>query len=560
VPADRPVSSLVLAELYDSGDASFLDLILQYQGNFKPLLGLIERWKKDSRPWARRMKLDFVAGNKPSMQSRLVFKRLFKQAWVDHDHELMGAFMVALDRSLRRKRRTRYRYAQGAVDTYEVLKLPPKSHGNSFSTPTRHYLRRRAWRYFRKLGRLDAAAYRNGIASALVRFEDDDVRAGENLLDNWGFMHACFGKSTVLTFSGRHTNLSASGSLAGLQAAPMFERHWAAPEAITTLIDILLKANCRPVRVWSIQLLRRLHAASLPKIDATPLLKLIDHTDPDVAGFAAELLENAQTVSCFPMNTWMGLLATRNPAVVATICQAFKKHVSFDRVTLAQAVELTARQAVPVASLGLEIMDSKNIRSENDTHELAKLAESRCVALGQQIAQSAIARLNVPKIYRLDEVVGFFDSGMKSLREGSFGALTDQSPADVDPAFWARLFESPYDDIRTELVNRLKKRVNLPGASATSLALLWQSVLLNIHRGGRAKLSALRQISDRIAQEPQNAKVLLPVLVISIRSVRPPEARHGLAALVSAMEWLPSLQEDVKRQLPELQFETGGVL
>jgi len=175
---------------------------------------------------------------------------------------------------------------------------------------------------------------------------------------------------------------------------------------------------------------------------------------------------------------------------------------------------------------------------------------------------SLSAKLNVPKIYQLDEVVGFFDSGMKSLRDGSFAGLTDQSPADTDPAFWARLFESPYDDVRTELINRLKKRANLPGASADSLASLWQSVLLNIHRGGRSKLSALRQISDRISREPQSAKTLLPILVIAIRSVRPPEARHGLSAIVSAIDRIPSLEPDVKQQLPELQLDlaaTGSV-
>jgi hypothetical protein len=108
-------------------------------------------------------------------------------------------------------------------------------------------------------------------------------------------------------------------------------------------------------------------------------------------------------------------------------------------------------------------------------------------------------------------------------------------------------------------VNRLKKRLNLPGASAESTASLWQSVLLNIHRGGRAKLSALKQISDRIVREPQSAKSLLPVLVVAIRSVRLPEARHGLAAIVSAVDRIPALADDVKAQLPELQLEFAGV-
>jgi len=570
VPADRPVSPLILAELYDSGDASFLDLLLQQRGNLKPLLGLIEKWKKDARPWARRLKIQFLFGGKSSWESRVVFKRLFKQAWADHDHELMGAFMVSLDCSIRRKRRKRTRFSSGVIETTEVLRLPhvwfidlPDGaaayiKGNQFSAATKHYLRRRAWRYFRRLGYAGASAYLSAMAGALVLYNDDDMRTGENLLDNWGLMHACFGKSPVLSFNSRHTNLATDGHLSDLQASPMFERHWALPEAFPILLDILLRAQCRPVRVWAIQLLRRLHGEALPKIDAQTLLKLLDHTDADVAGFAAELLGNAQTVSSFPMTTWMDLLATRNPAVVATICEAFRKNVNFDRVTLAQGVDLAIRAAVPVATLGLEILGGRSIRSDADLHALAKLSLARCPAAGTQIAQFALPRLNIAGVYRLDEIVAFFDSPLKSLRQGSFAALAAESPGDVDPAFWARLFESPYDDVRIELVNRLKTRLNLPGASAESTASLWQTVLLNIHRGGRAKLSALRQISDRIAREPQSARTLFPVLVIAIRSVRPPEARHGLAAIVSAVERVPALADDVKRQLPELQLDLAG--
>ena len=558
MPADRPVSSLVLAELYESGDSAFLDLILQQRGNLKPLLGIIEKWKKDRRPWARAAKIDFLLRSESPWEIRVVFKRLFKQAWADRDDELMVAFMVSLDRSIRRKRSKRYHFVPGTVETVEVLRVPLRRTTSEFSTPTKHYLRRRAWRYFRRLGHSDGAAYLAAMATTLTRYTDDDVRAGENLLDNWGLMHACFGKSPELAFNARHTNLAPTGRLGGLVAAPMFERHWAVADGCPRLLDILLQSHCRTVRVWAIQLLRRLHAESLPKIDAQTLLRLIDHADPDVAGFAAELLSNAQTVSAFPMTTWMDLLATRNPMVVATICQAFQKHVSFDRVSLAQAVELAARVAVPVANLGLEILGSKTIRSAADLRLLAGLAAARCGAVGKQVSQFALSRLNVAGVYQLDEIVAFFDSRLLTLREGSFEALAAQSPADMDPAFWARLFESPYDDVRIELIDRLKMRVSLPGASAESLAWLWQNVLLNIHRGGRSKLSALRQISDYIVREPQSARALLPVLTIAIRSVRPPEARHGLAAIVSAVDQIPALADDVRRHLPELQLDAAG--
>src|SRR5262249_599683 len=162
------------------------------------------------------------------------------------------------------------------------------------------YLRRRAWRYFRRIGFRDADAYVAGIAAALVHYTDDDIRAGENLLDNWGLMHACFGKSPVLTFNSRHTNLALSSRLSDLLAAPMFERHWARPQSLPVLLDILLRSACRAVRMWSIELLRRLHSDSLPKLDAEILLRLIDQPDADVATFAAELLNNAQSVSAFP--------------------------------------------------------------------------------------------------------------------------------------------------------------------------------------------------------------------------------------------------------------------
>ncbi len=431
MPGDRNVSSLILAELYDSGNDAFLDAIRQYQADFKPLLGLLEKWKKDPRPWARRLKFEFLLGDKSPWENRVVFKRLFKQAWSDRDHELMGAFMVVLDGSIRRKRSRRYTYVAGNFEMAEVLRLPVYWTANGFSTATKHYLRRRAWRYFRRLGRSDGAAYVSAVAGALVRYDDDAMRTGENLLDNWGLMHACFGKSPELEFNARHTNLAISGRLSDLQAAPMFERHWASPGATPVLIDILIRARSRAVRMWAIQLLRRLHSEALAKIDGATLLPLIDHADPDVAGFAAELLNNAQVVSSFPMTTWMALLATRNAAIAATVCEVFRRHVNFDRVTLAQAVELTNRAAVPVAALGLEILGEKSIRSDDDHRELAKLSGARCGALGGQIATFALSRLNVPRIYRLDEIIAFFDHNLKSMRDASFAALAEGSPADV---------------------------------------------------------------------------------------------------------------------------------
>jgi hypothetical protein len=558
VPAERPISPLILAELYDAGGDAFVERVIQYHGDFKSLRALVERWKKDQRPAARQMKLKFALDERLSLHHRLPFKRLFKQAWHEGDHELMGAFMARLDRSIRRGRATRYQFSNSVVQTTEVLRLGPKGKRSIFSTPTTHYLRRRAWRYFRRLGFKNPAAYVPAVAKALVRYADDDVRKGENLLDNWGLIHACFGKSDVLAFNSRHTNIKAERRLSDMQAAPMFERHWAEPAAANTLLDVLLGAGCRPVRVWAIQLLKRHHSAALAKVDAELLLRLIDHADADVAAFASELLQSVSVAGSLPVATWLRLLGTRNATVVSAVADAFRRHVNFDRLTLAQAVQIATSAATPVARLGLEILEHRPIRTDADRAELAGLAAARSVAMGEAIATFALGRLNAPGAYTAEHVVAFFDSRLATMRAGAFAALAEGSPAAADPALWSALLESPYDDVRGELVARLKHRQSLPGTGTDALAHLWQTVLLNIHRGGRAKLTALNQVSRQIVLEPDSATVLLPVLAIAIRSVRPPEARHGLAAIVAAVERAPSLADSVSKHFPDLVLDPAG--
>jgi hypothetical protein len=549
---------LILAELYEAGDATFLEHLINHRGSFKPLLPIIEKWKKDPRPWARGLRITFAQERRLTLQNRVVFKRLFKQGWHDRDHELMGAFMVRVDGFVRRQRAKRYVWENRNVHTVEYLRTSPKHSTSVFSRPTTHYLRRRAWRYFRRLGFKDPAGYVTAVGRALVRYSDDDVRSGENLLDNWGLMHACFGRSDVLVFDRRHTNVKAGRSLAELAAAPMFERHWAEKGTAPILLSLLLDANCRPVRVWAIQLLKRHHSAALAGVDAELLARLIDHADADVAAFAVEVLTTANVAGTLPVATWLRLLGTRNGTVVSAVADAFRRHVNFDRVTLAQAAQIATSPATPVARLGLDILEQRPVRNDADRTALAELAAARCEALGDAVARFAMGKLNVTGAYQRPEVVAFFDSRLKSMRTGAFEALGDASPAAGDPGFWAALLESPYDDVRGALVERLKHRQSLPGADADALAFLWRSVLLNIHRGGRTKLSALKQVSRRVADEPASLPALLPVLAVAIRSVRPPEARHGLAAIVAAVEKVPELESAVVAQFPELRFDPAG--
>src|SRR5262249_47442899 len=148
--------------------------------------------------------------------------------------------------------------------------------------------------------------------------------------------------------------------------------------------------------------------------------------------------------------------------------------------------------------------------------------------------------------YQTDAVSPFFDSLNAEVRRGAWLWLTPASPGYDDAALWSRLLETPYDDVRLRLVEALTARTRESKVSTAlqrqDLTQVWTSVLLGVHRGGRTKLVALRQISQAIFAEPERADKLIPVLAVAIRSVRPPEARAGLSAILSAVAARPELE------------------
>jgi hypothetical protein len=196
-----------------------------------------------------------------------------------------------------------------------------------------------------------------------------------------------------------------------------------------------------------------------------------------------------------------------------------------------------------------------NTNSDAARASIARLASARSESIAKDIAVFALSIVGTPDHYHVDNVSPFFDSLLAPTRSGAWDWLTDKSPGWNDPALWARLLETPYDDVRLKLVAALEKRTKFPGVGTETLSTLWAPVLLAIHRGGRAKLTALRQISNAIRENPQSAEPLLPVLAVAIRSVRGPEARHGLAAIVAAVDARPDLEPLLKKHLPELSLE-----
>ena len=123
-----------------------------------------------------------------------------------------------------------------------------------------------------------------------------------------------------------------------------------------------------------------------------------------------------------------------------------------------------------------------------------------------------------------------------------------------DSVLWSRLIETPFDDVRLRLVDCLQRRTTLPDTDVNSLNHLWCSVLLGVHRGGRAKLKAMQQIQATILRDSRHAAKLLPVLSVAARSLRAPERRGAIAVLASLKNGNPELEAAIRSHLPELQW------
>lgn len=580
-PGNERGQLLLAEEFFANENELFLEALRQ-ASQPKSLAAFTDRWKKDPRPWARKQIFAYLAQplNCPGHQP--VVKRLFKQAEENKDNELMAAFLVAFDRHVRRKVEVRRHWDFRArtvneeeclVTPRDVIPLKANWEGRSpmtgdlvsipmrvprnaklFKYRTRYYLRRRAWRYFRYLGHRDPAAYVAAISTILAAYDDTDLQRGENILDSWALMHACFGEHDALEFGATHTQLKEGRGLGELSPAPLFLEAWKKAESAPLLLALVVRTRARLIRVWATQLFQREHATFAVPFET--IRSFLDHEDADVQQFGAKLLESSSALATLPVDSWLKLLQTKNDDALQRICDAFTKQVSGERLNLAQCVELASARPVPVSRLGQRYLQERAIATPADREQITQLANAKCPAVAAELTAWALGILG--KEYAADQVIRFFDSAVSETRIAAWDWLLKDSPGLADAALWSRLAETPHDDLRLRVVDYLQRETKLPGADANKLENIWRSVLLGVHRGGRQKAKAVHQVARAIVENPASVESLVPVLAAAVRSVRGPEARAGLAAIVSIVEAQPQLADTIRRFLPELKLEVAA--
>lgn len=584
-------SKLLLDECFAAEDDRFVDELKKFD-SYEFLKAFVEKWVQDPRPWAREQIERYLRSEMNCPGQEVVFKRLFKHFENKGDHEMMSHFLVALDRIVRRTRRTShfydwrsrrswseeqlfakpnksvrdqtnrtatYRDYRGREQTYPLPDIRNRPENRLFSQRTRNYLRRRVWRYFRYLSYSKPMAYLAYVSAALIEFEDGDFASGENILDNWSLMHACYFHHDAIVFTAAHANLVAGRSLAELSPMPYQLPAWRTPKGCLALVELIAEANSTLVRLWAMELLEREHQGAISKLDIRTLIKLLSHVDPRVQEWAIELFQKHKSLTTLRIETWLELLDQSNVTVLTLICDAMRKHVTADRLDSDQMIQLACARPVPVARLGFEMIRERHVHRPFSHQQLARLSAANCQSISAEIATWTLNQIAADTRYDLNGVTEFFDALQQPMRQAAMDWLLRQnSPGYSDPALWARLIETPFDDVKLRLVESLELRLEQPGPLAKNdNSQLWAAVILGVHRGGRTKLKAIRQVADSISDDPRQADRLLPVLSVALRSVRAPERRQALSAIATMAARYPPLRGPISHHLPELQWAGG---
>ena len=563
----KPASRILLDEHFESGDDRFLDEVLACTDD-AALKRLAPKWYRDSRPWARKALLAYVDDGCDRPRHRVLVKALLNLAERNDDDELMAHFLRAFDGLVRHEvtARTYFDWSSGAQRRYTRLaQVKPRSRPTTelfehwrpkgdfrfaaplFSTPTRSYLRRRAYRWFRRLGRRDPARFFAGVTLALGLYRDADLARPEHVLDAYGLTNLLYYHSDALVRDTRRLRVAEGRTLAELEPAPLYPDAWRGQAE--PLLSLLARSDCVYVRRFLVRWLEREEEDALRGIDARRLKPLLASPHGDVRAFAVRLLERASGLGTLPIADWLELLELDDVELLPIVCRLVREHVDPARLDRAQCVKLAVAPAAPVAELGFSWLKDKPVPDAAALSEVLAVAAAEVPHVRAEAVRWLLERVcgELGTVEHLRELI---DARHADVRAEALAAMRREPRFADSPALWMALAESPYPDVLSALLAHLDEREKALGAGRVER--VWATTLLSVHRGSRAKRAALRQIADRIVRWPERADALLPILRVALRSVREAERRAALAAVSRAAFENEALRASIARHVPEL--------
>lgn len=553
-------SLLLIDELLAQGSPRLLEEVLRVGVGAGPKLGSLGvRWYADRRPAVRAALLSYVDQACGRAGHKLLVKCLLALAEREDDHELMAHFMLAFDRLEKRWLIDARRYGGPAQKALVSSPLLPGHAGREddgeFSTRTRHHLCRRVLRYFRRMAQERPARFVRSVAPALARYEDADLAKPSHLLDAWSLCHILYWGSPVLRRAPRGIQIAPNAALADLKVAPMVPQAWV--DELEQTLELAATARSRPVARFAVQLLVEHHEGAIEQLDFAVMLRLLRAPSEEPRVFAAERLHKLRGLDKLPLSDWLALMDGASLEVLPEIVRLVRLHVDPKRLSLEECIDLARSPAADSAELGLHWAQLRFERAAPSTLErqrLLRLAGARAPSVRTQAAAWLATLLRGADEARPEEVRELCDAADAAVRERGLSLVSEVERFRHSPLVWAAMAESPHADVRDKVVLELEARHKAARLLADKqLAQLWATTLLDIRRA-KLKPRALGVMGASLFAHPERADDLLPLLRIALRSLRPPERRPALAALMRAAHAHPSVRSAIRKHLPELEL------
>ena len=624
-PIEPKSDSPIPFGLLDAGDPRFV-AALRALTDAPALARFAADWSADSRPASRQLLLAYLAEvpNAPGHEG--LIKRLFKLAEGAGDDEVMARFLVLADRWIARNRdpshnqrrrsfatveAARAQQAAWTAQGWRVFEEHPRAfrrvrlgatrptttfalRGTTlprpdwreavalaaltpdqlaqrrwFTVATRRYLQRRAWRYFRTLGRTDPTRYVAAAVGALRQYVDPELADGIALLEHFGLIHLLFGTSPTFRLKSSGWDLVPGGTLAGLAPSPVFEAAWRdRPEAI---LKVLSEAQAAIISRWAVRWIEADRARFAALAAPGDWVDRLDSADPAVVNLALAMLGDlpAEPLRAeIPAERWASVVESAAPASKALVADFVARLIPPGAVAWAVAARLAVHPAEPVARLGwawIEGRGGETVPPETDPEADADvrlgLLNAASETLRPAIVRAVIAALKDRMGDRARWVLAVLNSPHADARAAGWAWFQADDALWANLEVWTSLLGSPYPDIQAACAAVADLPVEI---EPTRLDRVRTAVLLRPHGASRIKPGVIRRVVARLETIPtgsdDEAGELLGLLAVVVRSARAPERRAALAALVGLAECRPEWRGRIESAVPALQFDGGPAI
>lgn len=553
-------SMLLIDELLADASPQLLAEVLRFGPGAGPKLGALgARWYVDPRPAIRDALLAYVDDGCVRAGHKLLVKCLLAHAEKEEDDELMSHFVVAFDRMEKRWLVDVPAYLKRTSKSLVASPLIPgavsRDDDGVFSARTRHHLCRRVLRYFRRMASAEPARFVRAIVPALCRYEDADLARPSQLLDAWSLCHLLYWGSPTLERAPRGIKLGPGRSLAELDIAPMIPEAWT--DQLEPTIELAATARSRPVARFAVHLLTMHHEAAIAKLDVATVQRLLRAPHEETRGFMVARLSKLPGLDKLPVKEWLSMMEGASLESLPEIVRLVRLHVDPRRLSLEEAIDLARSRAAAAAELGLQWAKARFDKKPPTTMErqrLLQLAGARAPSVRAEAASWLATLLQEASEARPEEVRELCDAFDPAVRERGLVLVSEVERFRRSPVVWAAMAESPHADVRDKLVVELDGNEKAAGRLPDKqLAHLWSTTLLDIRRA-KLKPRALSAMGSSLLSNPERADDLLPLVRIALRSLRAPERRPSLAALMRAAHAHPSVRLAARKHLPELDL------